>query len=361
MQRQSQRRNVPRRTAQPRARVNPNTPNQPSTRRRKPLPNRRKRRAPATGDAGLRLSQCARDYAAALADPVGGPLACLPIWPALLTRKFRTFAKGQANTGTNGFGFVIAQPWFGSMSDQVVVQSTDANFTGTTAAGIVTVGTGVNNANSNSDYVAATFAAGALQSQFRLVVGALRVRYVGTELNRGGDFLGYCDPNHSSVVGMNPTNFLANTETVRSAVNQKREWHMLTATTAISAERDFQTQATIPSAEFMGFILVPPTTAVGLPIDWEFYGLYEATGTQIRGKSVSHADTHNFEHINTAANNVITRVHTGSGVERMSSILNTAAHGARAIAPIVSGVGRVASAGSEALEALGPLFGILGL
>jgi hypothetical protein len=306
-------------------------------------PRRRRRRGGSGGTTTSRasiLSPCALEYAMAVANPVSGPLACLPVWPSLLTRKFRVWCKGVGSTGTVGIGYLVMDPWQAIANDQNCVFYTDSTFTGNT---IIQSGPGTFGAASNSDYPSVTFAPTAQSSQYRLTVALLRIRYDGTELNRGGQIISYSDPNHSSVVGMGPVDFLSNTECVRHPM--RREWISLTYVTAQSPERDFQPY---PPVGFglsysAGFLVVSTSPTIPVPFEWEAYYVFEATGKQIRGLSQSKADTPGFEHLNSSANEVTTRGSTLSDAQRLQSLLGKVVGGVKQISDTAKFAGDVAS------------------
>lgn len=118
---------------------------------------------------------------------------CLPVNPAPPSRKIVTYAKGTLACGTAGFGYVMNIP--SVANDEPCMYYSDATFPGTQCTN---AGVGVNSLNNTqSSFVAANFSATALKS--RLALAAVRVRYIGTELNRGGRVGAFSYSNHADV------------------------------------------------------------------------------------------------------------------------------------------------------------------
>jgi hypothetical protein len=115
--------------------------------------------------------------------------------------KMKTTCRGTFATGTQGFGFVSVNPWSmihrnhdtstnGTNAAVAVSQSTYAGTTVT--ARLTTAVTDVAYYPSNSPWANTEFilSVGG-QKQFRLVGCGLRIRYIGTELNRAGRVVVY--------------------------------------------------------------------------------------------------------------------------------------------------------------------------
>lgn len=235
-----------------------------------------------------KLSKCATDYARALVNPFTGPLACIPNFPALMSRKVRVWSKGVLETGTNGVGFICADPNRGAVSDVSCVNFTDASFAGTT---IVTPATaGVNNGYSNSDYVNSQIAVNGIT--FRVVASGIRIRYVGTELDRGGYVVALSDTNHNSLYNRSISALDAEINSKRFPVN--REWITVVYRAVRDADDDFgtiaaQTPATTDLSFYQG-IMVQAPGATTVTFEWEYYTIYEFQGSNARGQTPSHVD-----------------------------------------------------------------------
>lgn len=148
-----------------------------------------------TGDVGLTMSDAGKAYLAAITNPSMAPACGMPV-TGFPTEKNKCWARGRMATGTNGTGFILGVPSNIAVNDANCAYVTGATFVGTF---LDTSGTGITAVKSNSPYSSASYGAALLKSRF--VAGEIRIRYIGTELNRGGDAVVYCDTNHNSLVG----------------------------------------------------------------------------------------------------------------------------------------------------------------
>jgi len=161
--------------------------------------------------ASFQLSVCSKDYLKVFTDPFGdfANLPCIPDDLDYPSQKWRSYRRGvTAMVGTQSIGFVAINPFLFGVSDIDCMY-----WTGTTynQAGLVQPGfvgvTGLYSGLNNSAYVASTQLGPALKSeiQFRLVGCALRVRYTGTELNKGGKIILARAPGLDSVMDLGPS------------------------------------------------------------------------------------------------------------------------------------------------------------
>ena len=131
----------------------------------------------------VRLSPCVKAYSMALLDPFGSrsrnlESPCIPDDKDVPSYKFSVLSRGSLTLGTAGFGFILAAP-MSNGNDAEYLATTVAAYAGNTVTG--TVGTaGV----LNPTYTNFPWAQGSVP--VRLVANGLRIRYTGTELNRGG-------------------------------------------------------------------------------------------------------------------------------------------------------------------------------
>lgn len=256
---------------------------------------------PITGARSKKdLSPCAREYAAALANPFDtGPVACIPDFPVLLTRKAKYFAKGNFQTGTGGFGFVTMTPEYFT-SDAPVAGASLVRFTDATyAATMVTIiGGGVNAGLSNSDYAAATFGAAAVLAEYRVVSAGLRVRYAGTELNRGGDMFALHEPNHQSLAGATSTVMRGYLESITCPV--VRTWTNVLYKPVLLTDTQYKNTfptMTTTNVDFNNYMCIAVQAAdalVSLNFDWEAYVNVELNGRNIQGRTPSLYDPVGF-------------------------------------------------------------------
>lgn len=254
------------------------------------------------------MSPCAAEYCLCLANPFTGPAACIPSYPALLTRKTRAYAKGTFSTGTAGFGCITVTPTLGVANDQRFVLYTSSAFAGTspTFNSTFVQGTAGNNyATSNSDYASGVFTQADSPNKLRVVSCGLRIRYAGTELNRGGYIVGFMDPNHESIMvdnagaGKAQSTIEGYTESKRFGVDRKWKTVLFRPVdeidnTFVTGDPTFLgaggTVVSTPGMYYMAFYVQAASSATPLTYEWEVYANYEVTGRGVRGKTASHFD-----------------------------------------------------------------------
>lgn len=225
------------------------------------------------------LSPCSQLYLRAVADPFGveGGKACVPDLIDKPSFKCLQVARGTFAAGTGGIGFIIAtahQPTSGG-----VVWASDSTFSGTTIPNTTAfAGTIVTN-NFNSNFVPTQFGIGLLD--YRPVGAGLRIRYLGTELNRSGRVIpfrtyGQFPPTHLG--GASAANFLVRPEVPSMAVD--REW--VTTTWIPMGMTDFNYNTllgTVPVAGTPGnstdLAFWVDGTAPGNAFEWELYTHFE--------------------------------------------------------------------------------------
>jgi len=242
------------------------------------------------------LSGCAAEYCASLANPFDtGPIGCIPDFPVLQTRKVKFFAKGNFQTGTTGLGFITVTPEYGVVNDQAFAFITNAAFAGNTIdyslANVTTV-------NSNSDYASAAFGAAAVLAEYRVVSCGLRVRYAGTELNRGGDMTGFHEPNHQTVFQQNIFGLSAYLEAVRVPVT--RNWTNVLYKPVLQTDTFYKnafpayTGANTDFNNYMVVAVVAPAAGTSINFDFEVFVNVEFNGRNVQGKTPSYYDPVGF-------------------------------------------------------------------
>jgi len=167
-----------------------------------------------------------------------------------------------------------------------------ATYVGGGGAGIPVLNSataGVNAVSPNSDYVSTSFG---VALQCRLVSMGLRVRYSGTELNRGGRVILLEDPEHASLSGTNLATLLANEKAKEHRVGEN--WITLCTTgPTMPQEYDYQPTATFPltnSTPLHYLAAYIRSAAVQQVFDVEFFWNWEIIGNNARGKTMSEAD-----------------------------------------------------------------------
>lgn len=252
----------------------------------------------------IKLSPCAKDYLACLANPSSGPLACIPDYPALFSRRMRTWVKGTFSTSSTagpglGLGFIVFDPLRSLANDTTgcVVTSTTATATNTIVIDAATAQT----FNSNSDQVLANYGPGIGFAQGRVVAAALRIRYIGTELNRGGQAVGLMQPNHQSFQNTTLGGLDSFEQSRRFKVGEK--WMTVLYRPVDNNDLQYvadptQGTAALPGsidAFYMGFAVRDPGgTANPMAFEFEAYSVLEIQGNNIRGQTPSAFDPVGF-------------------------------------------------------------------
>lgn len=158
-------------------------------------------------------------YFHASTQPWNSPPVGLPIEPALRSRKVKLWVKGVVSCGDDGTGFIGSTlSWCNDLPN---VFFTDSTYLGSTFSTIP--GGGVIAENCNSPFSSVQLNSGSLQVEARAVAAGMRIRYIGTELNRGGRILAFEHPDHSDMAGMSATDLLSFPNTHFEAVD--RQWH----------------------------------------------------------------------------------------------------------------------------------------
>jgi hypothetical protein len=257
-------------------------PQQPQTRPQPNLPKKVQHMHPH------RLAPCAMDYARAMVDPWNGPVCGIPNYPALMTLKQRVWVKGVFEaSSTTGFGFIVVNPNFASVNDLACVRASTSAYTASTIT--TSAGTGVVGPVSNASFAQAQLAT---TLQYRVVASGLKIRYIGTELNRGGQLVAFHDPFHQSLNGKTLSQLDAELQSERFRVNENWSYVLFRPV----HDEDLEMKSDLPAefAWFMAFAFQAPTPEIGGTFEYEFFTICEYAGTNARGMTPSHYDPVGF-------------------------------------------------------------------
>lgn len=254
----------------------------------------------------IHLSEGAGQYMHALADPINAPPCGLPLG-GLSSEKNKCYIKGSMGTSAAGAGWILFSP--GSMvannsgtaaSTYGVVYTTTANVgTPSTMAFTATpIASQVIGVDSNSPYAVANFSQTGVK--FRLVSAEIRIRYIGTELNRGGSVIVFTDPNHNSLIGVNQSALLANQFAGRAAIKDG-EWISCKYNGLVDSTEEVYSLAVTTGGckavnNCMGIMV--QSAAVSQLFDFEAYATFEIIGTTGAGMTPNNADPTAFATIN---------------------------------------------------------------
>jgi hypothetical protein len=197
----------------------------------------------------------------------------------------KCFVKGITVIGSGDFGYVVVRPGSLAASDQNSVFYTDSSFAGTA---IATSGTGVLAAKSNSDYVNAQF--GISGVQFRLVTVGVRIKYRGTELNRGGRVIALEEPDHQSLIGLNASALLAYRQATSLRPTGGDKWMELVSS-GPKVPEELEYSAVFSGGQTNGHYLVFAFEGqANMAFEFEVFANFELIGSAVRGKTPSHHD-----------------------------------------------------------------------
>lgn len=230
---------------------------------------------------------CTQVYGASLIDPFRKDLSpCVPYGVSLRSQKICVFAEGSFMTGTTGYGGITV---YGNLvSDYTCATVTKASYT---TAGLPTYG---ENYTENASFVNSPFVSSDLQAnsgvELRLCSLGVRVRYVGTELNRGGLRFALQHPEHLSVEGLNDT--AISSFDFRQIDGQTRDWTAVVYTPLRQNDYNFTSVPTGNTSifPFMGILVQSADASTPAPFEYQVVAHFEAIGSKARGKTISNSD-----------------------------------------------------------------------
>jgi len=310
--------------------------NQPLRTRRR---NQQRQNRNNANSLAMTLSGAAMSYAASMANPFTGPLSGVPSFPAMMTRKAKFYTCGSFQTGTQGFGWIVAEPFYAVANNQAAVYFTTAAYTDTSSTAIdyVTPPTGLSSATTNSDYVSTQFGTAADDAVFRVVSAGVRVRYSGTEVNRGGIMVGFHDPNHKPLQGSLFSDVNNQEAKVATQVDDKM-WTTVLWKPVDTDEMDFQTAfpSSVGVSYPMGVVIVAEPTS---NFQFEAYFNYEISGRNVQGKSLSPVDITGFNAVHNAIQtSSAMNPQVGNNGKLVSNVLTIAGHAMDALKVHSSGM-----------------------
>lgn len=139
------------------------------------------------------------------------------MFPALPSQKVTSRNRGSVTIGTAGVGYILFRPTMINTGPAALIST--AAFTGTVTD---VVATGVVSVFPNLPFTGLSDAT----VQARFVAGGVRVRYTGTELERGGTIISLEHPSHLALENLSEAEISSYTKAVHQQVD--REWHSVT-------------------------------------------------------------------------------------------------------------------------------------
>jgi len=251
-------------------------------------------RPPMDNTPVVHLSACAKDYVRCLANPTpSGCLACVPSNHPNFSLPTRCFARGTFSVGTSFNGYIVADPLKAAFNDTPCIIMNGTTFNGTTIA--------LNSANnilaySNSPYVVTNLDNDGNGVNPRVVAALLRIRYVGTLLNRSGTAVCLHDPTHSTLFGRTSSELDAEVQSNRIHIGDK--WINVNYAPVYESDYEFRNipfpgDSIIPNIDansqfwYMGAWLACGAAST---FEYEFWTVIEFQGKNVRGQKLSHSD-----------------------------------------------------------------------
>lgn len=241
------------------------------------------------------LSQCGRDYIKALMNPFSYIKACVPGLLPNFNQLATAFARGRMVCGTS-IGFVIVNPRAMCFNDIGGIACTTAGYA-PAAIDLNAGAPGVEITNSNAQFTNAQVGDDSDGIAYRVVGCGLRIRYIGKELDRGGQILAFHDPTHNCLQTRTFSNIDAEEQSRRFTV--KPRWVNALYVPRIESEYAMSdtrlganvTPGTITSntnSWYLGCIVQPAVT--NAVYEWEVVASMEYQGKTVRNQQPTHSD-----------------------------------------------------------------------
>jgi len=240
-----------------------------------------------------RLSECATHYALASYDPfttIGG--ACVPDNKTVPSNKFKWIERGTCLAGDT-WGFVtlaLTAP---------VASATYGNYSGTSFANAGTDGwadadTGVSEPTFPATLPNAITIASSdtpLGSQWRMVAAGLRIRYIGTQDQLGGQYYLHSSTNNNTMYNDTITfNDIVSSQNTRVEVVD-RNWHTICWTPKQQSDFDYSESAYYPAnSSRMEPIVIAFMSTDANQFAWEMVWHWEVVNNTATNQSPSDSD-----------------------------------------------------------------------
>ncbi len=266
-------------------------------------------------DCGLSPVACA--YLNMLLNPKNAALVGVPNGQAVLTKKYRVWARGFVTAGngtpTNDLS-VLVNPWAALTNDQNFVSFK----AGPTANTLDTSMNGSTTAKANSPYASGDFGTSNKISG-RVAACQLNLKFAGTNLNKGGAAVSLQEPTHNSVAGLTVNDLLAHTTSDRWNITTMTKDDAISITYRPSDVYDayFVNAITRTNAydavykadgvdvgwdayPFMGCYIQLPVASQ--TFEYECFACVEFTGPYVPGKTINPPDPQGYAAVLAAIN-----------------------------------------------------------
>lgn len=230
--------------------------------------------------------KCLRDYKMSLLNPWNMNLApCLPTFPSVPSERLTTFNRFTMTVGSGGTGFVAMNfsPVTSTVDGSENVVYSGATYAGATVAVPPAVGT--NGLGSNSTHTSV----GVGTLEWRLVSAGIRIKYSGTENNRGGAIVTHRSVQNDTTLGETYPTALSHDKSHAEPVDWN--WHELLYIPV--KPEDFEYKSVAESTIYPMCIIV--ASSANNTFDCEAVWHHELIGNLARGKIMSHSSTGDTE------------------------------------------------------------------
>lgn len=141
--------------------------------------------------------RCLIEYGKAYDNPFVHQAVCIPSYPTWPSRKLLTRQFGTFSTGSAGTGFITFQP--DASQDFVNIVATNTTYPDAACTVFSTVNSYVTGyTNTGSPYTFASFGNAVNQLQCRIALAAIRIKYIGTDLNMSGSIFPITNTNSAT-------------------------------------------------------------------------------------------------------------------------------------------------------------------
>lgn len=294
--------------------------------RQAPRPKPSKRETGVEKRSNIKLSGCARAYASSLICPFywldkscenkvktmkipdGNP--CIPMFPAVKTRKFFGVARGTFGAGSGNPYILFAPHRLANQgaSDNVAPPIFSSNGSSSLSNSFPLIDSGVGPVTETTTWLNTDYTQISLVNlntrgvRFRVVAAGLRVKYTGSAINAGGIYVCVEHPNHLSLSSMTlaeasklDTYFTINV--ANSIMGKGDGWVTLTYTPVDVDDFEFQADPIANNLwpndpirnHFMG-IMIPGAPLGSANFEWEAITHFEVVGVNVTGKTPTPAD-----------------------------------------------------------------------
>lgn len=246
------------------------------------------------------FDNCIEDYSRALVNPFSAKPTCLPHAPALNSLKARTFVKGTFSLNSSNMGWVVAQRALGN--NDVLCWTSKS---GVASPNIDIGGTYSDVHYNNSPYTSIDISPDGVS--WRVVAMGIKVKYVGNQLNMGGQFVSLTEPDHQSLDGKSFASLTAYESSHTGIVTREA---MATVYTPIDDEEyRYLSTSEIGNGAFMGIAFSGSASTGQGPYQFEVCELYEAIGKNVLGKTPTpHIGERTGQSIAVVANTPVNRI-----------------------------------------------------